>query len=115
MSLAREKVVEYYDQLKNQIDIKSERLLVRNKDQEDRENINALRAECLQAIDDVLTANLDQIERNKISSSDCEAQIFAPKFCFLNFSKKKCEDSFFGQQLVITNQFVPEAVRDQLK
>ncbi|CAF0778207.1 unnamed protein product [Brachionus calyciflorus] len=105
MRSIKERVIKYYDDLKNEIDIKTEEKLISdNISNEEKEKLNRLRNQMINKIDEILHLNLKFLTSKEFDLETRREEYFQPKFCFLNDST-----NFTLGQLVITNQY---ALRD---
>ena len=108
MASNRLKIIDYYDELKNQVDLTAEELLSGKITQFKTKAINSIRYKFIAKINEVQAVNLEQLK-----SSD---QLFATKFCFfLNQKTNKNAKNVTLGKLVITNQFVEEHIVNALK
>ena len=77
-SSIRQKIIDYYDDLKNRVDILAENHISRNPNDVDTNN---MRDKYIQIIDEILKLNLQYLKSNLVN--DKPEHYFAPKFCFL--------------------------------
>ncbi|CAF0756025.1 unnamed protein product [Brachionus calyciflorus] len=78
--MLRQKVIDYYDDLKNQVDIKFEKLLINENKFDLIEKINTKRTNIIDKIQQILHLNLEYLNSNKhVELND----YFRPLFCFL--------------------------------
>ena len=108
MASNRVKISDYYDGLKNQIDLSGEELLSGKVTQLKKKMIESTRSKFIAKINEIQAANLEHLK-----SSD---QLFAPKCCFfLNQKANKNAKNVTLGKLIITNQYVEEHIVNALK
>ncbi|CAF0816328.1 unnamed protein product [Brachionus calyciflorus] len=119
MKQEKSKIFEYYDSVRNSIDIQCEKLHSKFKQNDMETNsINLMRTKFFEKINQVQTHNLNQLDSNK-NENQSKENLFKNKFCFC-ILRKRCDDesSFFGDnkigKLVITNQYISQSLRDTL-
>lgn len=107
------KVIDYYDSIKNQVDILTENLIIKLDLTESRANeFNSIRQFIIEKILEISNLNLEYLKLNEsnVFSINDPKQLYLPKFCFLinNNLNDLCK-------LIITKEYVPETVRLALK
>lgn len=87
-------IIEYYEELKNEIDLFTEESLINNIDQKDELNSN--RSKIIEKINEILKLNLDFVDSEKCKNYPSE--YFAPKYCYSLSENGKWK-------LVVLNQY----------
>jgi hypothetical protein len=119
--MLRSKIIDYYDDLKNRIDIQCEQVLASHYASETlKAKCDALRQTFIAQITKVFEFNVRNFKK---TCSDCEidnqpdvgAILFREKFCFwiANYDGELSESKPLGI-LVITNQFINKTIRGYL-
>ncbi|CAF0984247.1 unnamed protein product [Brachionus calyciflorus] len=116
------KIIDYYDNVKNQIDIECEKILANEKISSDQKKQCSLqRNRFLSEIDKISSYNLENFEKNNwdyelLKNKNLNAMLYADKFCFF-ISKQKLENGngYPLGKLVITNFFICEDVQENLE
>ncbi|CAF0972370.1 unnamed protein product [Brachionus calyciflorus] len=115
MNKLKLKIVEYYDNLKNKIDIKCEKILAKpNLSGEEIEKYSLQRARFLNQINQVAKLNLENFETIKcnkelLNDENIESNLFKNKFCFHVSNIKQNNDEYETNllgKLIITNIFI---------
>ncbi|CAF0774072.1 unnamed protein product [Brachionus calyciflorus] len=123
MNKLRLKIIDYYDDVKNQIDVECEKILASDKlSNEKKEQYSLQRARFLSEINQVLKFNLENFEKIKwddefLKDKNIDSILFRDKFCFhFQGNKTKNGDYKIGLlgKLVITNFFICEDVQKNL-
>ncbi|CAF0899932.1 unnamed protein product [Brachionus calyciflorus] len=121
----RQIVINYYTDLKNEIDIECEKLLA-SLDLNDQRmhKCCCIRAQYLEEIYKIEKQNIESLKNNfsRVDfNQNIEKHIFQPKFCFfipsshsLNNQNNLFLNETFGN-LIITNQFITQTTRNYLK
>ncbi|CAF0785198.1 unnamed protein product [Brachionus calyciflorus] len=101
MRSIKERVIKYYDDLKNKIDIKTEEKLINdNISNEEKEKLNRLRNQMINKIDEILHLNLKFLTSKEFDLETRPEEYFQPKFCYLTDYS-----NFTSVQLIIINQY----------
>ncbi|CAF1122123.1 unnamed protein product, partial [Brachionus calyciflorus] len=114
-------IVEYYNNLKNEIDIHCEEILaIRTSEEKDKYTLQ--RARFLDQINEIEKLNLENFERIKcnkelLNDENIESNLFNNKFCFhvsnIKENNDKYETNLLGK-LIITNIFISRDVLQSL-
>ena len=115
LSCYRLRVVEYYDKLVNEIDLKAETFLADETYADQAEECEAKRTQFLAELKRVELLNLKFLETNSLETNSSDESIFQPEFCFLvsakdlRASKKNWSttDSLFGY-LITTDRYLSD-------
>ncbi|CAF0927698.1 unnamed protein product [Brachionus calyciflorus] len=113
MNEAKFKIIDYYDSIKNQVDILTENLIIKLDLTESRANeFNLIRQVIIEKIQEIFYLNFEYLKLNesKVFSTTDPKELYLPKFCFLinNNLNDLCK-------IIITKEYVPDAVRLALK
>lgn len=114
----RKKIIDYYSNLINEIDIKAETLLLnKNLNQNQIDEINLLRKRFIDQVNKIQELNLSKAEqnakealKNKKDNDDIRSFLFRDKFCLFLENKKEykyCfEDAYSIGKLIILSNFL---------
>lgn len=117
MSKYKLKILEYYGDVKNQVDLSAEKRLAATKIETKKSKINSERELILNEISKISEFNLKQIEQlsekelDKLNEQEIDSLLFKDKSCFFIDQIQSKNLSF----LVITNQFISRKVQNNFK